>query len=53
MKKRILAIIGLIAYIAFVIWFTIKDLPPRGSIDGNVTEKNSVTATENEASEEK
>ncbi len=29
MKKRILAILGLIAYIAFIIWFTIKDLPPK------------------------
>ena len=28
MKKRILAILGLIAYIAFIIWFTVKDLPP-------------------------
>ncbi|MBQ2941432.1 MAG: hypothetical protein IJD97_04275 [Clostridia bacterium] len=53
MKKRILAIIGLIAYLAFITWFTIKDLPPLHEIWENVTEKNSVTAAENAEPEEK
>ena len=46
MKKRILAILGLIAYIAFVIWFTVKDLPPVEEIWKNATEKNSVNVEE-------
>lgn len=46
MKKRILAILGLIAYIAFIIWFTVKDLPPVEEIRENVTEKNSVNVEE-------
>ena len=47
MKKRILAILGLIAYLAFITWFTIKDLPPLHEMWENITEKNSVTTAEN------
>ncbi len=53
MKKRILAILGLIAYIAFVIWFTVKDLPPLQEIWENVTEKNSDIVEENVVEAEK
>ena len=51
MKKRILAILGLIAYILFIIWFTVKDLPPVGEKTENLTEKNSVIAEEKAALE--
>ncbi len=43
MKKRILAIIGLIAYIAFIIWFTVKDLPSKEEFKNKMEEKNSLT----------
>ncbi len=46
MKKRILAIIGLIAYIAFIIWFTVKDLPDKEEFKKKMEEKNQVL-TEN------
>lgn len=51
MKKRVFAIILLIAYLIFITWFTIKDLPPLGEMVGNITGKNSVEATEFEVSE--
>ena len=46
MKKRILAIVALIAYLLFITWFTIKDLPPLGEMIENITGKNSVTTEE-------
>ncbi len=51
MKNRILAILGLIAYIMFIIWFTIKDLPPKGELPKETAEKISVEAAENAAEE--
>lgn len=51
MKKRILAILGLIAYLIFITWFTIKDLPPLDEMIENITGKNSVETTENTVSE--
>ena len=47
MKKRIMAIIALIAYIIFIVWFTIKDLPKLNEKFKNNAEKNSVEASEN------
>lgn len=44
MKKRILAILGLLAYIAFIIWFTVKDLPDKEEFKREMNEKNSVNA---------
>lgn len=46
MKKRVLAILGLIAYILFIIWFTIKDLPVIKENLKNGAEKNSVVVEE-------
>ena len=46
MKKRILAILGLIAYIAFIIWFTVKDLPDKEEFKKEMEEKNSVISEE-------
>ena len=46
MKKRIFAIIGLIASIAFIIWFTVKDLPDKEEVKKKMEEKNQVL-TEN------
>lgn len=39
MKKRILAILALIAYVAFIVWFTVKDLPKilTGGTDKNIS----------------
>ena len=51
MKKRILAILGLLAYIAFIICFTVKDLPPLGEKIEIPAEKNSVEVSENIVSE--
>ncbi len=42
MKKRILAILGLIAYILFIIWFTIKGIPSKEEMNEIMSEKNSV-----------
>ena len=46
MKKRVQAILGLIAYILFIIWFTIKDLPAINEKLKNGAEKNSVVVEE-------
>lgn len=51
MKKRILAILGLIAYLIFITWFTVKDLPPLDEMIENITGKNSVATEEMAVSE--